>query len=96
MTIGNYPLKADEYLAMGKPIVATRTDGMRMFEEYSFLCETPADYISRIEQVLAEPQTPLLINSRKVFAGSHNWESCVKHLDEAIGNTMRKQLQDAG
>jgi len=88
MTIGNYPLKADEYLAMGKPMVATRTDGMRMFEEYSFLCETPADYIMRIEQVLAEPQTPVLINSRKIFAGSHNWENCVKHLDEALGKTL--------
>lgn len=88
MTIGNYPLKADEYLAMGKPMVATRTDGMKMFEEYSFLCETPADYISRIEQVLSEPQTPVLISSRKKFAGAHNWESCVRQLDKALSNSL--------
>ncbi|MEJ7735805.1 MAG: glycosyltransferase [Chitinophagaceae bacterium] len=96
MTIGNYPLKADEYLAMGKPIVATRTEGMKMFEEYSFLCETPVDYIHGIEQLLAEPQTPVLINSRKSFASSHNWESCVEHLDKALGNTVGKQFQHAG
>ncbi len=33
-TIGNYPRKIDEYLAMGKPVVATNTRAMEYFEEY--------------------------------------------------------------
>jgi hypothetical protein len=32
LTIGNYPRKIDEYLAMGKPIVATSTKTMQMFK----------------------------------------------------------------
>ncbi|HAI83429.1 MAG TPA: glycosyl transferase family 1, partial [Chitinophagaceae bacterium] len=28
VTIGNYPRKVDEYLAMGKPVVATQTEAM--------------------------------------------------------------------
>ena len=31
LTIGNYPRKIDEYLAAGKPVVATATEAMKMF-----------------------------------------------------------------
>ena len=33
LTIGNYPIKIDEYLLMGKPVVATKTKAMEMFQE---------------------------------------------------------------
>ncbi len=33
LTIGNYPRKIDEYLASGKPVVATATQAMEMFRE---------------------------------------------------------------
>ncbi len=41
ITIGNYPLKIDEYLAMGKPVVATKTDAMTIFGDYIYLAEKP-------------------------------------------------------
>src|SRR5690606_29560760 len=37
LTIGNYPRKIDEYLAVGKPVVATATEAMKEFEDYVFL-----------------------------------------------------------
>ncbi len=86
MTVGNYPLKIDEYLAMGKPIVATRTEAMEMFEEYVKLCDSPKDYVLNIEQALAEPASDKIINDRKAFARSHTWENCVGHLDQALMN----------
>ena len=39
VTIGNYPRKIDEYLAMGKPTVATKTEGMSVFADYTYLAE---------------------------------------------------------
>ena len=37
LTIGNYPRKIDEYLASGKPVVATATQAMEMFRAHILL-----------------------------------------------------------
>jgi glycosyltransferase involved in cell wall biosynthesis len=84
MTIGNYPLKADEYLAMGKPMVATRTDGMKMFEGHVSLCETPEDYITAIGLHLATRQDERIRQERRAFAATHTWDNCVLVLDEVL------------
>jgi glycosyltransferase involved in cell wall biosynthesis len=39
ITIGNYPRKIDEYLAMGKPTVATKTEAMTVFANYTYQAE---------------------------------------------------------
>jgi glycosyltransferase involved in cell wall biosynthesis len=36
----NYPRKIDEYLAMGKPVVATKTIAMGYFKDWVYLAET--------------------------------------------------------
>jgi len=84
MTIGNYPLKADEYLAMGKPMVATRTDAMEMFEDHVRLCDTPEEYLSGIDGYLAAGQDEPAREKRKAFARGHTWENCFGLLDSAL------------
>ncbi|PWT97810.1 MAG: glycosyl transferase family 1 [Bacteroidetes bacterium] len=86
MTRGNYPLKVDEYLALGKPVVATHTDAMEMFGDYVYLCENAEDYVVSIEKALSSVNDAALIIKRKSFARSHTWESCVEKLDDALMN----------
>jgi glycosyltransferase involved in cell wall biosynthesis len=74
VTIGNYPRKIDEYLAMGKPTVATKTKAMSVFAEYTYLAVTKEDYLEMIEKALNE-NTPEKEKSREVFARSHTWEA---------------------
>ncbi len=88
ITIGNYPLKIDEYLAMGKPVVATRTIGMRPFEGYVQLVEPNGDYIGAIENVLAEKNGQV---RRMNLARSHSWENVVNNIYEAIKRTRSLQ-----
>ncbi len=83
LTIGNYPLKVDEYLAMGKPVVATRTKTMALFEDYTYLAETPADYPGLIEQALRENTTERQ-QARIAFAHTHTWEASVGELSHQI------------
>ncbi|PJJ76570.1 glycosyltransferase involved in cell wall biosynthesis [Thermoflavifilum aggregans] len=83
LTIGNYPLKVDEYLAMGKPVVATRTHAMKMFETYCYLAEKKEDFPILIEQALYE-NNPLLEEKRKSFASTHTWEHTVSMISEYI------------
>lgn len=83
LTIGNYPRKIDEYLAMGKPILATKTKGMDMFSEYVYLGESKEDYIILAEKALKE-HSEELAEGRKKFAKSHTWENNVKTIYNSI------------
>jgi glycosyltransferase involved in cell wall biosynthesis len=79
ITKGNYPLKIDEYLAMGKPVVATRTKAMKLFENYIYLADRPEDFTFLIEKALAE-DNPEKQNQRIAFANSHTWENSMLEL----------------
>jgi teichuronic acid biosynthesis glycosyltransferase TuaH len=84
VTVGNYPRKIDEYLAMGKPVVATSTPFMEaVFSEYTYLGLTASDYIELIEKALVENNIAKQLG-RKNFAASHTWENSVKAIYKAI------------
>lgn len=83
VTIGNYPRKIDEYLAMGKPTVATKTEAMRVFADYTYLAENKEDYITLIEKALQEDNDQIRLN-REAFAQNHTWENNVREIFNAI------------
>ena len=83
VTIGNYPRKIDEYLAMGKPVVATATEAMSIFVEHTGLATTKEDYITLITKALQE-DSPQLHRARVAFASSHTWENNVREIYKAI------------
>jgi glycosyltransferase involved in cell wall biosynthesis len=83
LTVGNYPLKIDEYLALGKPVVATLTKTMEFFAEHTYLAETKQDYVTLIEKAISENHY-LQEEQRITFARSHSWENSVKAIYGAI------------
>ncbi len=83
LTIGNYPRKIDEYLAMGKPTLATKTEAMSVFEGYVYITETKEDYVTLAEKALAENSAELE-NKRIAFAETHTWEKNVEEIYKAI------------
>ncbi|RLD91332.1 MAG: glycosyltransferase family 1 protein [Bacteroidetes bacterium] len=83
VTIGNYPRKIDEYLAMGKPTVQTKTKAMQVFEGYVYLAETKEEYVTLIDQALKE-NTPEKEAEREKLARSHTWENNVKEIYDKI------------
>jgi len=92
LTIGNYPRKIDEYLAMGKPIIATKTKGMEMFKDCVYLGSTKEEYISLIERALAENSEDL-IAKRIHFAKSHTWENNVSAIYNAIITATKHRIK---
>ncbi|GAA4911807.1 glycosyltransferase [Mucilaginibacter defluvii] len=87
VTIGNYPRKIDEYLAMGKPTIATRTEAMSVFDQHTYLCDTKEDYVNAIQKALTE-DSPEMQQERVAFASTHTWENNVKEIYKAI-NTVK-------
>ncbi|MFN8436841.1 MAG: glycosyltransferase [Cytophagales bacterium] len=83
LTIGNYPRKIDEYLAMGKPTVATHTPFMDYFADATYLAKNKEEYISQIELAIAE-NNDFLVQKRIATAKDHSWESNVEKIYQII------------
>ena len=91
MTIGNYPRKVDEYLAAGKPVVATKTEAMEMFGSHVYLCENKQEYIGKIQEALDEPSKEMRKEARREMAKSHTWTASVGKLYTAINKINNEQ-----
>jgi glycosyltransferase involved in cell wall biosynthesis len=83
VTIGNYPRKIDEYLAMGKPVVATRTEAMQVFADHTYLATSREEYLEFTEKALQE-NSPELARKREEFARGHTWEANANEIYKAI------------
>ena len=82
-TIGNYPRKIDEYLAMGKPTLATATKAMEYFKDYTYLGVTNDDYVTLAKKALDEDSIELQ-KARRAYGTSHSWENNVKEIYKYI------------
>jgi len=83
ITIGNYPRKVDEYLALGKPVIATRTATMDLFKEQVYLCSSVVEYQVALELALLEDNEEKA-RQRVLFAQSHSWNNNVDRLYKCI------------
>lgn len=85
ITEGNYPLKIDEYLAMGKPTVATHTHTMNdIFREYTFLPHNETEYLEALDAAVSEIKDQQKKEERIAFAHTHSWENSVKKIYQLI------------
>ncbi|MBW8331763.1 MAG: glycosyltransferase [Prolixibacteraceae bacterium] len=90
VTIGNYPRKIDEYLAMGKPTVATKTEAMSVFSGFTYLAENKEEYIECIEKALQEDNEKVR-RKREEFAREHTWENNVNEIAKALETVQKSR-----
>ena len=92
ITDGNYPLKIDEYLAMGKPTVATSTHTMRnIFAAHTHLATNPEEWLSAIDRAVAEADDEELAKQRIAFAETHSWGHSVKKIYDIIDKFLKER-----
>jgi glycosyltransferase involved in cell wall biosynthesis len=87
ITNGNYPRKVDEYLALGKPVIATKTATMELFKEHVYLCSSVGEYEAAVEKALLDTSADK-VNQRILFAQSHSWKNNVNRLYKNIQETI--------
>ncbi len=92
VTMGNYPRKIDEYLAMGKPVVATYTPFMEYFKEYTYLAKTQDEFASQIAKALRE-DNPEVAAARRNYALSHTWNANVESISELIEQKVKHTVE---
>lgn len=84
----NYPLKIDEYLAMGKPVVATKTIFMEYFKDITYLAANKEEYVACIERAIQD-NSPALEEKRKLVARGHSWENFVRKIYSHASDTKK-------
>jgi teichuronic acid biosynthesis glycosyltransferase TuaH len=88
ITIGNYPRKIDEYLAFGKPVVASKTVTMETFAEYTYLASSKEEFAELIPKALSN-DNPNLRTRRIRYALTHTWHDSVSEIYQAIDSTLK-------
>ncbi len=91
ITIGNFPLKIVEYLALGKPVVATSTNTMQeVFTDHTYLATDKTTFLQQVENALAEDNEELQ-QERIRFAKNFSWENVTAKLLDCIEQVAQKQ-----
>jgi glycosyltransferase involved in cell wall biosynthesis len=75
-----YPLKLHEYLATGKPVVATTIPAVEDFRDLIYVAPNQEQFLQKIGDALSEAD-PALHISRMECARHHNWQN---HVDQKI------------
>ncbi|HAD11072.1 MAG TPA: group 1 glycosyl transferase, partial [Saprospirales bacterium] len=84
LTYSIYPLKINEYLAAGKPVVSTAfSEDIRTFANCCYLAENHDDFLQQIKNALSE-NDPDLITTRTKVAASNTWEARIRQLAFAL------------
>ncbi len=87
-----YPLKINEYLAAGKPVVSTSfSDDIRSFAKWIYLAETEADFFRLIDQAIHE-NAPQKVRERFRVAQTNTWTERVA----TFWDIVRKNLTAHG
>jgi glycosyltransferase involved in cell wall biosynthesis len=80
-----YPLKLHEYLATGRPVVATPLPNLRPFEGLISLARGPDEWIAAVDKALTpEEQADAKCEARKDEARIHDWEQLAGRLGEVL------------
>lgn len=93
ITEGNYPLKIDEYLAMGKPVVATSTHTMRdVFSAHTHLADDGESWVKELQRAVGEANNKVLESERIAFAHTHSWGHSIETIYNAIKEFNKKKF----
>jgi glycosyltransferase involved in cell wall biosynthesis len=84
-----YPLKLNEYLATGRPVVSSPIDAVTGFNAVVTLAGTDAEWLVALDQSLDESAcAPARVEARQAFARVHDWnilvDAIAQHLRDAL------------
>lgn len=84
LTASIYPLKINEYLAAGKPVVATNfSEDIRTFAQDIYLAQNEEDFVQLIDRAISE-NNPERVKHRSATAKQNTWTERVKQFWEVV------------
>ena len=86
LTIGNYPRKLDEYMLLGKPVIARKTAFTQELGDLVYQYEDILEFSQMLDLALSENSKSPKREERKRKAESHTWENCAHKLFETVSD----------
>jgi glycosyltransferase involved in cell wall biosynthesis len=83
---GSFPLKTLEYLAAGRPVVATDLPAIRWLATDLVCIAEPASFAEEVDRLLTAPRTTALLERRQAFAARHSWASRAAEIYGAVAS----------
>jgi teichuronic acid biosynthesis glycosyltransferase TuaH len=81
----SFPLKTLEYLAAGRPVVATNLPAIEWLDtDLITIAEEPPEFALRTAEQAATVRSPDLVAQRRAFAAKHSWSMRVEQLAEVL------------
>ncbi len=84
-------LKLYEYLACGKPVVATDVPAARVFERLVHIVEGGGGFVAAIEMALAE-HSPALVDTRRAAAAANTWDMRVAQIEGLLVQALQRKV----
>lgn len=85
-----YPLKLNEYLAIGKPVLSTPLRVVReQFAGVVAVCDGQAEWLAAIDTTYAEPGTATAVTARRAIAAANDWNVRVTQFAALIDAALR-------
>lgn len=84
--LNSFPMKTLEYLAAGRPVVATPLPAVRALEtDLVALAETPEEFAAAVLRQAPAARRPPLVAERRAFAAEHSWAMRAEQLAGLLG-----------
>ncbi|MFK7933821.1 MAG: glycosyltransferase [Saprospiraceae bacterium] len=84
LTASVYPLKINEYLSAGRPVVTSNfSEDIRSFEEVIYVTENDDDFIKTLDQAIAE-NDEAKVKARFAVANSNTWKARVREFWDIV------------
>jgi len=81
----SFPLKTLEYLAAGRPVVATPLPAILWLDTHLItMADSPAEFARMTIEAAATSKEADRVQERRAFAATHSWDERVKHLAEIL------------
>lgn len=88
LTRSIYPLKINEYLSGGKPVIATNfSEDIQSFKDQIYLADTEEAFVQLIDKAL-EPQNDQVIRDRIALAESNTWTARINQFWEIMNQHL--------
>jgi len=90
LTRSIYPLKINEYLAAGKPVIATHfSEDIYTFRDVAYVTDTHEEFIEAIDKAIAENSEEKK-NARMRVAAQNTWEARVRQFWDIISPAPKR------
>lgn len=85
---GLMPLKMFEYLAMGKPVIATRAPALESLKDILYLADDTKTFVEQVNRALEESDITL-VWKRRDQAETYSWPARIRKYDTAIVTNIK-------